>query len=157
MYIPSTIYDSNNIPVMWSNNHDFKDESSSFPKYKELFLLVFTEPWMALSHINSQKMKEKIKMDANISLINNQNALDFLLLVGNGEKITRIIINPCDLTNEPHERFFSLLPLKKVTDIDSFVKVISNAEICPTCYNKKSFTQNINKKEIITCVKYSDT
>lgn len=151
MYTPSTIYDSNGLPIMRRNSHDFKDGSGSAPKIGEIFFEVFTEPWMAYSYMKSQCLK-----DVQISLINTQKALDFLLLVGNGEHVNRIITNPCDQKNEPHERFFSMLPLEKITDIDDFVKIIADVEICPICYDKESFIKNNNMEETTTYLKYAD-
>jgi len=150
MYIPSTIYDKKEIPTMWRNNNDFKDESGFAPKINEVFLQVFAEPWMTFSYIKSENLLER-----NIALINTQETLNFLLLVGKGEKINRILINPCSLKNEKHERIFPMLSLENIDTIDNFVKAVSGAEICPVCYNKESFMKNNDIEETVKILSYS--
>lgn len=148
-----TIVDNKNqLPIFWRNHEDpsfFDENSSNSPKKNEMFLTIFTEPWMAFEFMDSSNM-----INGEIYIIDSQKSWDFFKMVCQGEDVERVVINRCILTNNLHERLFPIISLKNQNDFAKFSNLIQNTETCKVCYDQDRFLKD-NTDQRVTLAKHN--
>jgi len=136
-----TIGEANNLLIGWRNNHDFNDANA--PQVGEIFLQLFTEPWMAQQYIDEGLRRD----DVHLYKIDSQDSWDYYrdLAIG-AMDCNRAILNKCDLTKKHEEDFlFNIIPFNSYTDFEKLINSIkSGTHLCLDCYDKERFVKNFN-------------
>ncbi|PIS06128.1 MAG: hypothetical protein COT80_02350 [Candidatus Buchananbacteria bacterium CG10_big_fil_rev_8_21_14_0_10_33_19] len=132
-----TIGEKDNLLIGWQNNHDFKDKEGGAPSQGEVFMNLFTEPWMAMQYLHENLNNHS----AGLYKIDSPEAWDYykgfaIEAMGAG----RAIINLCDISKTHNDLQLNILPIKvSVSDFQSFLEESQKVETCSTCYSQDRF------------------
>jgi len=141
------IGESDNQIMGWKNNHDFGFGEKSAPQVGEIFLNLFSEPWMAVWYLKNVLDNNS----AEIYEIDSSDSWEFykgLAVEALGAK--RAIINLCDTTQKHEDLQFQIYSLNvKEKDYLDLQNILKNISECGLCYNKDSFKQNFSPEEKI--------
>jgi len=143
------IGESDNKLIGWKNRNNFQEpENVEAPEVGEIFLNIFSEPWMAVQYLKNVLGNDS----AGLYEIDSPNSWEFykgLAVEALGAK--RAIINLCD-TNKRHEDFqFIIYPLDtKNNDFEDLQETLKNINLCDICYSKDVFQQNFSSEEKIS-------
>jgi hypothetical protein len=148
-----TISDNLGIPIFMRVNFDALPDHPNPPKSGDVFLNIFTEPWIAYEYL---KTEGKLHEDPKIMILDKDEDWSHIKYIAKEEGFERVMINGCNTQSPEHERLFSVGNVDDISDFEELLKLSRGVTLCKTCFNKERFIKENDMEKSFNIIRWGE-